>query len=174
MCDLNRGRIRAREQVRLVSSQFLVIALVFGVYVSLTLASSPSSSSFVVGNSSTTVTTCGESAPPGALLVQVVSDDTNSSIQGATISGTVSIYCVVFPIKTLITPKNGTVTDFEARLVDGNYSLTISDSNKSYIVATIVPPERLTWVTLSVPSGAVKIVTTECYPEFMTICGYET
>lgn len=136
----------------------------------------------ISSHNATTVTQCIQSGPIGTLRVHLIFDNsTNSSVQGATISGYVSIVCGVepppsttvvrMPIRTVVTPSNGTVTNFEP-WEDGTYSLTITYSNRSYKVSAPNNPEQLTSVTLSIPSGNVNIMTTECYPQFMTICGY--
>lgn len=123
-----------------------------------------------------------QSGPLGTLRIHVVFDNsTGSSVQGAGISGSVSIACGVepppsftiskTPIETVVTPINGTITNLKPR-EDGNYSLTVTYLKSSYTINAATYPEEITWVTLGIPSGKVNVTTVECYPQFMTICGY--
>jgi hypothetical protein len=169
----------------------LVVAIGFLAIATQLHPPGPLSSQSTISSASTTTATttqCVQTGPYGTLLVQVNSDasssttNSSSAVQGATISGFVSVNCGVGPqsstvvrtaVETVVTPSNGTVTDFGPRLSSANYSLAISYSNRTYDVTAGIFPEQLTWVTLNIPSGKVKISTMECYPQFMKICGYE-
>jgi len=128
-------------------------------------------------------TVCVQSAPIGALRIRIVSDNpANVSVEGATISGYVSVACgiepppsttvVQVPIASAVTPANGTITNPQPGL-DGTYSLTVAYSGSDYHFEATTSPEQITFVTLSVPSGSVNVTSAVCYPHYETVCGFE-
>jgi hypothetical protein len=141
----------------------------------------PSTTNTLSAPTVTTATSvCVQGGPIGALRIRVVNDNpANTPIEGATISGYVSISCgiespqtttiVQVPIANTVTPANGTITNLQPEY-DGTHSLTIVYSGMSYHVTLATNPEQITMVTLSIPSGHVNMTSALCYPHYSTLC----
>ena len=108
---------------------------------------------------------CGQSGPSQVVYVKIVSDeDPNSPIQGANVSGSLSINCgggdVSYQIEPQMTPSNGTVL-FQVigcGCSIGNYTVIIQMDNATYSVFLSPPMLHLSQVvvaTIGMPSAKV-------------------
>jgi hypothetical protein len=99
------------------------------------------------------------------IFLAVLSDTTNTPVQGASVNGNVKWLCgSSFPpgyfvasssIGNLVTSSNGTVSLGQ---VIGNYSLTVSYSGHKYPVQFSPGAEQVVNVTLFVPSARLTVM----------------
>lgn len=111
----------------------------------------------------TTQVTCVQIGSIGSLRATVL-NDSGLPVDGARISGTVSVECgngtMITPIYNLVVPASGTVNIQPS--YDGKYSLVVTQGNRNYTVSVSVEPQQLVWITIHIPSGQSSSTVSTC------------